>query len=418
MDDVDLLDEAVRISSAWREELDMGSIVADRFRTTSPTGDIDLVAVGKASREMASAAGGFFGDRVHRRLIISEVFREGDSGEVLVGEHPLPGEGSVAAGRALLDFLGAPTSADTTVFLVSGGASSLCVVPASPLTLADVGHLWDATVTAGFDITELNTLRAATSLLSGGAVLRHVRTANSVTLVLVDNAIHGAPWVASGLTYDHLVTAATLEDLLERAGVAASALGRRARDAAATRDVAMRRPLTTTHRNVVLAEPSTVLRITTAAAAQRGYHVVDLGSAINLEVSEAAAAWSRHLARASREGVPTCVVGMGEVIVKVRGEGRGGRCQEFAWSMMSTLADLTHEAVVVASSTDGRDFVEGVAGAYATRASLDRARRRGIDWAQVARRNDTYHGHLALGQLLDGDHSGWNLCDLYLALLR
>lgn len=418
MNDAALLDEALRISSAWREELDMKSLVAKRLSATSPVGEVDLVAVGKASREMASAAADVLGDRVQRRLIVSEIAREGDSDEVLVGEHPIPGVGSASAGGALLDFLEAPTSASTTLFLVSGGASSLCVVPAPPLTLDDVGDLWRATVGAGFDITELNTLRAATSVLSGGAVLRHVRTAHGVTLVLVDNAISGAPWVASGLTYDHLIADGTLAELLKRAGVATSALGGRARDAARARDVVMRHAPTTSHHNLVLAAPSTVLEITKAAAARRGYRVVDLGGAINLELSEAAAAWSRHLERASRAEVPTCVVGVGEVIVKVRGTGRGGRCQEFAWSMMPTLADLAHEAVVVASSTDGRDFVADVAGAFATRASLDQARRRGIDWAEIAQNNDTYRGHLALGQLLDGGHSGWNLCDLYLALSR
>jgi hydroxypyruvate reductase len=86
--------------------------------------------------------------------------------------------------------------------------------------------------------------------------------------------------------------------------------------------------------------------------------------------------------------------------------------------MMGAMAELDREAVFVASSTDGRDFVDGVAGAFATRESLASATALGVDWSQVAERNDSYHGHRALGQLLDGGHTGWNLCDLYVAFTR
>ncbi|MHB2027885.1 MAG: DUF4147 domain-containing protein [Acidimicrobiales bacterium] len=415
---VTLLDDAIATSTQWRREMDMDALVAARLSHTPQLGGVDLVALGKASREMASAAERCLGDRVERRLIISEGALHDDSADVLVGEHPVPGEASLAAGRAVVDFLHSPTCANTTIFLVSGGASSLCVVPAAPLTLSDLSELWDATIAAGLNITELNTLRAATSVLSGGAVLRNVHTRDSFALVLVDNAISGASWVASGLTYDHVVSDANLEDLLERAGITTSVLGQRLRDAALARTTIMRTPPTTNHHNIVLAEPSTVLSITRTYATHLGYHVIDLGSQIDLEVNDATAMWARSLARANSIAQPTCVVGVGEVTVRVRGTGLGGRCQEFAWLMMGALAELDREAVFVASSTDGRDFVDGVAGAFATRESLARATALGVDWSQVAEGNDSYHGHRTLGQLLDGGHTGWNLCDLYVAFTR
>lgn len=411
-------DDALDIVSQWHRDMDMGALIGDRLSEGLASGSVDLVALGKASREMASAAARFLGERVQRRLIISEEYRDGDARDVLVGDHPIPGERSLRAGRALLDFLSAPTSARTTLFLVSGGASSLCSVPAPPLTLADLRDMWDATVATGFNITELNTLRAATSVLSGGAVLRSVRTPTSLGVVLVDNVISGAPWVASGLTYEHLIGGPVLEELLERAELTTSVLARQLREATHARELLMCQPVTTEHRNVVLAEPSSVLEITLAAAQRRGYRVVDLGSRIDMEVAEATARWSQALVEALHTREPTCVVGVGEVIVRLRGAGLGGRCQEFAWSMMPVLASLDREATFVATSTDGRDFVDRVAGAYATSDSLERAVALGVDWEQVANRNDTYHGHLALGQLLEGGHTGWNLCDLYVALTR
>ncbi len=410
--------DAQSLLQHWSRTLEMEPLLRSRVGGVVPAGGIDLVAMGKASREMAHAARGVWGERVRRQLIVSEIALEDDGPATLVGEHPIPGARSERAGQSLIDFLRAPSDAVTTVFLVSGGASSLCVAPAAPLTVDRLRDVWDATTAAGFDITRLNTLRAATSLISGGGVLRHVRTPETVGVVLVDNAISGAPWVASGLTYDHVVTRENLESLLDSAGVEATPLGTTLREAASTREEWMKEPPRTRVRNVVLAEPATVLDLTVAAARDLGYYVVSLGSQIDGSVEDVARRWTELLDELVDHEGPVCVVGVCEVLVQLRGSGLGGRCQEFAWAMMPVLAEYERRAIFVASSTDGRDFVEGVAGARVTTDSLARAASSGVDWARVAAENDTYHGHQRLGQLIAVGHTGWNLCDLYVALVR
>ena len=136
-----------------------------------------------------------------------------------MGEHPVPGEGSLRAGQAVLDFLDEPSDADATLFLISGGASSLCVVPAPPLSLDDLAAVWEAALRSGADITTLNMIRAASSLIAGGAVLRHVGTARSESFILVDNVVSGAEWVASAMTYDFRPSEAFVSELWDRIGV-------------------------------------------------------------------------------------------------------------------------------------------------------------------------------------------------------
>jgi hydroxypyruvate reductase len=396
----------------------MDELVAERVTPLVGEGLLDVVALGKSAHEMADAVESRWGRRVRRRLVVSEVGRDGDAGDVVVGEHPVPGPGSARAGRALEEFLAESTNASTTLFLVSGGASSLCVAPASPLTVEHLRDVWDATVAVGFDITRLNTLRAATSMISGGGVLRWVRTPRTLGVVLVDNARSGAPWVASGLTYDHRIEDGVLDQLLVEANLDGSSLGETLRHAAATRERWMATAISTRVQNVVVAEPATLLEVSVAEALSRGYHVISMGSRIDGRVADVTAQWRTALREAEKVEGPVCVLGVGEVLVDVTGEGLGGRCQEFAWSMMPLLHEMSREAAFVALSSDGRDFVEGVAGAVVTGESMSRARALGVEWADVARRNDTFHGHQALGQLLPGGHTGWNLCDLYVALLR
>jgi glycerate-2-kinase len=416
-----LLSDARAISAEWLNQLDLVALTEQRLGTSGLLSSgvaVDVVAIGKASREMRDAAAVVLGERLLRRLTICDEASAANrerTPDVIVGEHPIPGEGSLRAGAALLSFLDEPTRAGCTLFLLSGGASSLCVVPEPPVTLEDLHGVWDAAMTSGVDITTLNQLRASTSAISGGGVLRHVRTTRSQSLILVDNVISGPAWVASGLTYDYRPSDAEVTMLLERVGLEATPLGQKVLAASRTRDGSMTE-VATLHENVVLAEPSMMLDAAAVEARRRGYRVVDMGSQVHGDVADVSEAWSRVLRAEGSASDAVALLGVGEVTVRVHGTGTGGRCQEFAWLMAKKVGERERDTVFVARASDGRDFVEGVGGAWVDRSTMERARQLGIDWSDVAEANDTHTALGALGQLLEGGHTGWNLCDLYVAL--
>ena len=411
--------DAVALSDEWMTQVNLEHLIADHVISLED-GDVDVVAIGKAALEMARATRQALGPRIRRQFIVVDTPSGGPDGlgpDVWVGEHPLPGFASLAAGERLVEFLQQATPAQSTLFLISGGASSLCVRPAPPLTLEDLSEVWKVALRTGLDITALNRLRASTSMISGGAVLRHVRTPSSLTLVMVDNVISGAPWVGSGLTYEFSPSRADLDGQLGVLGLAVSPLGDRMVEAFEHRRRWMVQPVTSHHRNQVVAEPALMLELTIAAAERLGYRVVSLGAAMRGDVEEMTRKWAQVVEQEVAAGDRVCVVGVGEATVRVTGAGEGGRCQEFAWRMAAELARLDRDAVFVARSSDGRDFVEGVGGAWSDSRSLDRCAAAGLDWAALADHHDTLPGLRALGQLLVGGHTGWNLCDLYLSVM-
>jgi glycerate-2-kinase len=150
-------------------------------------------------------------------------------------------------------------------------------------------------------------------------------------------------------------------------------------------------------------------------ALHRGYRVLDMGAAITGDVNDVITEWSSAIATAPPGAV--ALVGAGEVTVKVHGPGKGGRCQEFAWLMADVLAKDARVSAFVAQASDGRDYVEGVAGAWVDNRTSAAIRDQGIDWAAVAQRHDTHAALKKLDKLIDGGHTGWNLCDLYVAVL-
>jgi glycerate 2-kinase len=412
---VTLQEDAEAISSRWTTDLNLESLLANRLDESSALeASVDLVAIGKASREMARAARTVLGPRVRRTIVVSDVEgHDGASERVLVGEHPIPGAGSLRAGKELTLFLESDEHASSTLFLLSGGASSLCVLPAVPLTLDDLSDIWRSALRAGADITTLNQIRATTSLIAGGALLRYVRSAHSKSLILVDNVISGARWVASAMTYEYQPSSDEAEALWATIDVGA-ALHARMMSAFESRSRFMDVSLGLDHENVVVGEPAMMLRSASEEASRRGYHVIDMGARVIGDVAVVAREWGDVVRNADARSV---VVGVGEVTVQVEGDGQGGRCQEFAWRMAKELGDHVRTSIFLATASDGRDYIEGVGGAWVSQSTMARIGELGLDWSSVARTHDTYPAFRALGQLMKGGHTGWNLCDLYVALV-
>jgi glycerate-2-kinase len=415
------LDDALTISDEWRGLLSLRELIEQRLQRADALGEsIDIVAIGKASRTMTNACREIFGDQVRRTFLVVDEADASDSptSVVVVGEHPLPGAGSIRAGERLVEFLAERTDATCTLFLVSGGASSLCARPQPPVDVEDLHELFNVALESGMDITALNQLRAATSSIAGGAVLRRVLTVRSIALIMVDNVISGASWVASALTYEYEPSESDVTALLEQIDRLATPLATRVFESSERRRQSLQHRVTTAHQNLVVAQPSMLLDTAVRSAEQRGYRVVPMGSDLHGDVHGVADHFSRTLSSELLTQGPLCVIGVGEVTVRVRGSGTGGRCQEFAWAMAEVLAALERPGVFVARASDGRDFVPGVAGAWVDASTTGKAQALGIDWLTVSLRNDTFNGLMALDQLLDGSSTGWNLCDLYITLFE
>ncbi|HWD96243.1 MAG TPA: DUF4147 domain-containing protein [Acidimicrobiales bacterium] len=414
-----LVTDARSIATRWRDEMDLRDMTGKLLEDSGVKDlTLDVVAIGKASLEMTAAVVDALGESVHRGLAVCDDTaprRSASITDVVVGDHPVPGEGSLRAGMAVFDFLSQPSDADVTLFLISGGASSLCVAPAPPVTLDDLAAVWRAALRSGVDITALNMIRAASSLIAGGAVLRRVSTARSQSFILVDNVVSGAEWVASAMTYEFRPSESFVAELWHRIGIADRDLRGRLLAGFETRSAIMANVPDTRHENAVLADPAMMLESAINQAERLGYEVLNMGADISGDVENVVAQWSSVIDSAPTR--PVALVGAGEVTVKVRGDGEGGRCQEFAWLMASVLDRAERDGVFVAQSSDGRDHVEGVGGAWVDRATSTIARDHGIDWAAVAASHDTYPALKSIGRLIEGEHTGWNLCDLYVAVL-
>ena len=156
-------------------------------------------------------------------------------------------------------------------------------------------------------------------------------------------------------------------------------------------------------------------------ARRLGFHTLVLSTFVEGEAREVArvhAAIAKEIRAAGRPVPrPACVISGGETTVTIRGQGLGGRNQEFALAAAIEIAGL-RDTVILSAGTDGTDGPTDAAGAIADGTTLDRAASSRPGRGRVPSNNDSYHFFEATGDLIKTGPTGTNVADIQLILVR
>jgi glycerate 2-kinase len=155
-----------------------------------------------------------------------------------------------------------------------------------------------------------------------------------------------------------------------------------------------------------------------SAAQARGYTVITIPDATSGEARTSGQDFLSHGRwLAADVPRPVCVLASGETTVAVRGNGKGGRNQEFALAGAPTIASAGRGALMASVGTDGVDGPTDAAGALVDSSTLERAQRAGVDWETALAANDAYRFFEPLGDLIKTGPTGTNVGDLHVLLI-
>ena len=358
----------------------------------------------------------------------------------LAVDHPWPGERSLSAGRAVMQFAAAARPADRHLVLLSGGASALCAAPAGDLTLADKDFALRRLMRSGASIAELNVVRKHLSALKGGRLAVALARAAEppmtqslgwpalLTLALSDVAgddpsvIGSGPTVADPSTYRQACDVLQRYDLYDgmssalRRHLEAGLAGRLAETPKSAQDLGQDTAFATLAtlddalEAVAVAAAAAATTVTGSAGAPR---VLRLGRSLYGEVSAHATQIASVLRRHRSEG-PLLLVAGGEPVLRVQGDGRGGRAQELTLRLAVALEGVPGITALVAG-TDGRDGPTEAAGGFADGGTLARARAAGCDPLAALADNDSNRVLAAADDLFITGPTGTNVADLVVA---
>jgi hydroxypyruvate reductase len=341
----------------------------------------------------------------------------------MVGGHPVPTIGSEQAGRRALGVAGSLEADETLVVLLSGGASALMAVPAAGVALDDKRATTDRLLRAGADIHSLNTVRKHLSAIKGGwlaAGAPGACRAFAISDVVGDDlsVIASGPTVGDSSTFGDAVDVLRRfggEGAYPRAVVARLAKGARG-DVPETPKPGD--PRLVRAASAVIGGRHDAMDGAVGEAERLGYHVVRIDDPVVGEARIAAASHLRGVvARAAGVARPACIVSSGETTVRVVGDGKGGRNQEFALAAAAALASLGGSAVAASAGTDGVDGPTDAAGAIVDATTVERARAGGLSPDTFLDDNNAYPFFAALGDLILTGPTDTNVGDLQIILL-
>ena len=389
-------------------------------------GRVFVLAVGKAARVMAEAAADVLGARMEKGLVVTKYgHAKGALPGFLVMEagHPVPDENSVRAGEAAVRFVREAGEGDTVLFLISGGGSALLELPEEGLSLSDIQETTQKLLRCGADITEINLIRKRLSSVKGGKLAGCLRSGKAYSVILSDVVGGSEDMIASGLTYPDRSDPQEVLRLLEKYDLRLPERVERIllRGGKRTELPPQEDPIPP-QKNPVRVENhvvGSVRQLCVAAvshARELGYHAYLLTDSMQGEAGEEGIRIA-SLADSPDYERPFALIAGGETVVKVTGDGLGGRNQELALSAAGIL-DGKEDVLLFSLGSDGTDGPTDAAGGIVDGRTAERLRALGIDMEDVLRRNDAYHALRAADGLLLTGATGTNVNDVTVLLHR
>ena len=390
----------------------------DRFH------NIYVIGAGKAGASMAQAAERVLGRRITAGLINVKDGHVAKLRRIELNQcgHPVPDERGAAGSARIAQIAAAAGASDLVICLVSGGASALMPLPAEGITLEEKQATTRLLLACGATIHQINAVRKHISRIKGGQLARLAAPARVEALLLSDVIGDDLDVIGSGPTAPDASTFAAVAGILDHFAI-------RQRVPASVRnriEKGMRGeipetpkpadPLFSRVRNTVVGGNRLALDAAARTARQLGYRTLILSSTIEGETREIArmhAAIAREIASAGRPvRPPACIITGGETTVTIKGDGLGGRNQEFTLAAALEIAGLDR-VVVFSAGTDGSDGPTDAAGAIADGQTLARD----PEARAYLERNDSYHYFKPLGDLVITGPTNTNVMDVRLILV-
>jgi len=388
-----------------------------------------IIALGKAAHTMARAAVHELEQRstpIAGGLIVGPSVAEVPHAALvaMAGNHPLPGERSLAASRALADLCDRVRGGDRVFVLLSGGATSLVAAPVDGISAADLTELFDVLIRSGLDIGRVNSVRKRFLRWGAGRLAAQLAPARIELIALSDVIGDNLAHIGSGPCVPDPTTAVDVRRLLDEADLA----HRVPKPLLQYLDAVMHGERLETPKS-----DAPAFLFAGVPAVQGNSGVLDAG-ALRARVlgfdpvvivseplhGEAAHAGTRVASAAMALPRGGVALWGGETTVTLGTSAiPGGRCQEMMLAASITLAEAGHGAsgiTLLAAGTDGRDGPTDSAGAIVDGSAVGRMMEAGVDPVNALLRHDSHEAlHLA-GALLKTGLTGTNVGDVVIAV--
>ena len=366
---------------------------------------IFVVGVGKCATDAAFVLEEILGDRIYKGMVIDikcdPRLKRIKSAEC---DHPFPSERNVDATKEMIDVLKEAKEDDVVIAVISGGGSTMLCQPKG-FTCYDEKTVVDALFRAGANIKELNTVRKHMSMARGGHLAGYAYPAKVVSLIFSDVVGNDLGFIASGPT---VLDETSVEDakhifdkyfLKDRVPITSDVLMETPKDWKYFENV----------KNILLVSNDIGLEAMYKSAKREGF----VPTIVNKDmIGEAAIIGESIAIELNKAPAHSALLFGGETVVRIKGNGHGGRNQEMA---LSALRFIGESEIIVPFASDGRDNTD-VAGAICDTIIKSQATKKKVSIEKFLSNNDSYSFFEKVGGHLMTGVTGSNTADFVVAL--
>lgn len=390
--------------------------------------NITVIGAGKAGASMAKALEEMLGERITQGLVNVKYGHVVPLTRVRIVEagHPVPDEAGRQGAEAIMELVGKAGEKDLILCLISGGGSALLPLPVDGVTLSDKQDTTKILLACGATIHEINAIRKHISVVKGGGLARAAYPGTLISLILSDvvgddlDVIASGPTVPDSSSFDDCMKIFDKYGIAEKVPVGVlshiqKGVGGKIPDNPKEGD-----PIFSATQHAIVGSNMECVLAADNKARELGYGTLILSTMLEGETKEVAQVHTGIAKEILKTGhplsPPACVLSGGETTVTIKGEGLGGRNQEFALAAAIGLAGWT-EVVVLSGGTDGTDGPTDAAGAVADGLTVQRAQGLGLNPAASLSNNDAYPFFDKLGDLVKTGPTNTNVMDLRIMLM-
>lgn len=377
-----------------------------------------VIAIGKAAWGMADEAARRLGSRIVEGIVVTKYGHSRgriEGFQIMETAHPFPDENSMAAAGKILELADRLTEKEEVLLLLSGGGSALVEMPAPGLTLAEVTRVTEILLKCGANIVEINTVRKHLSAIKGGKLAKHLQPARGYAIILSDVVGNHPEMIASGMTYPDDTSAPDVMEVIEKYNLdVRENVLRILRKSEET--------LSSNITNIVKGNVEELCRAASKHTEELGYRSYILSADAGCEAKELGIWFSQAAGKIRGDNPwqlsrPCAVIVGGETVVKVNGNGKGGRNQEIALQAAVGLQDMK-QTVLFSLASDGTDGPTDAAGGIVDGYTVKNLEEKGMNIEDYLNNNDAYHALKVINGLIMTGPTGTNVNDVTVLLVK
>jgi len=330
-----------------------------------------------------------------------------------VGSHPIPDQKSIEGAEKILDVVKKCDENDLLIVLISGGGSSLLTKP--KVSLKDLQQTTSLLLKSGANINEINTIRKHLSFVKGGQLASSAKC-KIISLIISDIIGDPIEFIASGPTCPDSTTYTDAQNILKK-----YKLWKKLPSSVRTViDKGIKGKILETPKkndpvfdnvlNIIVANNEIACRAAKDKSEELGYKTILLTTSLDGEAKDVGRYLTGKAINYSIDAEKMVFISGGETIVKIKGNGKGGRNQEM---VLGSVKEIANKKVVFSSfATDGIDGMSNAAGAIADGYTLVRANNKDLDPNNFLNENNSYEFFKKIGDLLLTGSTGTNVMDI------